>query len=52
MPVVLTNVHMDFVYEPANKLVTVVMVVVVELSLPCSNTRDKALVVYHASVPF
>lgn len=45
MTIVFANVHVDLVDHPADKLVTVVMVIVVELHLTGADTSDESLMV-------
>ena len=52
MAIVLANVHVDLVDEPADKLVTVMVIVVIELALTGTYPCYESLVINHTSIPF
>ena len=49
---ILVDVHMYFIDEPRNEFVGVVVLIVIEKGIPCTNSCDESAMVYHASVPF
>lgn len=51
MAIVLANVHVDLVDEPADKLVTVVMVIVVEFAFSGAYSSNKPFVIDDAAIP-
>lgn len=51
MAIVLANVHIDLVDEPAYKLVTVVMVIVVEFAFTGAYSSNKPFVIDDATIP-
>lgn len=50
--VILANIHMYLIKQPAHELVTVMVVVVVEFTFACSDACYESLVIYHATIPF
>lgn len=50
MAIVLANVHVDLVNEPADKLVTVVMVIVVEFAFSGAYSSNKPFVIDDAAI--
>jgi hypothetical protein len=46
------NVHVNFVNEPRDEFVRIVVLIVIEKGISCTDPGDKSPVVYHTSVTF
>lgn len=52
MPIILTYIHVYFINEPTDEFVTIVMVIVVELALARTDSRNESFMVHNTSVTF
>lgn len=52
MTIIFGNIHIDFIEEPTDELVTIMMILVIELALASPYPSNKALMVNNPAVTF